>query len=788
MANKYVDCTVQNGIGTETGSGTEASPYVTMIAAYNASLAGDVVYVKSTLDNPYQPTSSITDSRGITFRNWDFAGNPYSKFHVDCAGISNYAFVGASANSKILNAEFYNIPATFYGTRATNAKSSDYLKDCLFRDSGGYGLFLQHSSGIVSIRNIIFRRVGGGFRCETGGGTLNVYNCQSFDMTFFHRIRNGAIVNTYNFVSLGATTYEFLLDSSSVANHYNPILVGGGKNAAYNVIENTGTSSTNIFGGVATFPVLDSGDFLKGYDGSVLSPATLTGTESGFNPRLFSSPRRRFSVALCRDDLNNYLDSRPANTGPTDGLDGGTWDTWLDILEARGLKGTYPLSTQLGLNENYMSSADWANVNSVLLRNKGHEISTHGRTGYHVNNNATALTVINSGAGVTISISNGVLTSSGASNNLNINLNQQGLKVGTNAKDGNPNTGLLNIIEQSSGWTATLLTGAPNNSAAGADAAPANILADISNVNASSLATLSIDDQRAYEFEYLGNKNDIKENTGYVVKSHVYSAGSYNAGMSALLKTGGWLGGRVGTAPNSLHGTTQVDKFPVETGYDSFLAFGILTGNSFDRTSEETLKRSVFAVLSWASYWGVPLVLYNHQFGNTGGGAGNPEVSEEEMGWICDVIKETGAPNETFGEQCAWSASAALTASALNDSDDNWTPSLSASASSIVLGSTGTSSGPSRAVSYISSRTAAATSYIFTLQPSQEVQIFAVPALNANEYVTIEVNDAIQGWRTMGIVVNQLESNGFIVNNKRIAQEYRLTKSATRAATRIESN
>ena len=78
MANKYVDCTVQNGVGTETGSGTEASPYVTMIAAYNASLAGDVIYVKSTLDEPYQPTSSVTDSRGITFRNWDFAGNPYS--------------------------------------------------------------------------------------------------------------------------------------------------------------------------------------------------------------------------------------------------------------------------------------------------------------------------------------------------------------------------------------------------------------------------------------------------------------------------------------------------------------------------------------------------------------------------------------------------------------------------------------------------------------------------------------------------------------------------------------
>jgi len=678
MANKYVDCTVQNGVGTETGSGTEASPYVTMIASYNASLAGDVVFVKSTLGEPYQPTSSITDSRGITFRNWDFVENPFSKFHVDCDGISNFAFVGASANSKILNAEFYNIPDANYGARINLATSGDYLRDCLFRDSLGYAVLIQNSSGIASIRNTICRRMRFGFRADTSGGTLNLYNCQSFDMTSFHRIRDGVILNTFNFVSLGSIEYEFQLEGSAVANHYNPIFIGGSKNGPSDVINNTGTSSTNIFGGVATFPVLDSGSFTKGYDGSVLSPATLTGTKSGFNPQLFSTPRRRFSVCLCRDDLNNYLDSRPANTGPTDGIDGGTWDEWLGILEDRGLKGTYPLSTQLGLDENYMSAADWVNVNSVLSRNKGHEISTHGRTGYHVNNNATALTIINSGSGVTISISNGTLTSSGATNNLNIDLS---VKM----------TAAILAINSVSGWTATLLTGLPNNSPTGADGIIANVLADISNVNASSLATLSIDDQRAYEFEYLGNRNDIENNTGYIAKSHVYSAGSYNAGMSALLKTGGWLGGRVGVAPNANFGTTRVDKFPVETGYDSFLAFGILTGVYLDRTSEETLKRSTFALLSWASYWGVPLVLYNHQFGNTGGGAGNPEVSREEMGWICDVIKETGAPNETFGEQCAWSASAALTESALNNSDDNWTPSLSAAASSIVLGATQTS-------------------------------------------------------------------------------------------------
>ena len=93
-----------------------------------------------------------------------------------------------------------------------------------------------------------------------------------------------------------------------------------------------------------------------------------------------------------------------------------------------------------------------------------------------------------------------------------------------------------------------------------------------------------------------------------------------------------------------------------------------------------------------------------------------------------------------------------------------------------------------RAVTYISSTIGGRTSNAFLIQPSQEIQLFAAPALEENEYVTIEVNDAIRGWRAMGVVVNQLESNGFIVNNKPIAQEYRLTKSATRAATRIESN
>lgn len=96
--------------------------------------------------------------------------------------------------------------------------------------------------------------------------------------------------------------------------------------------------------------------------------------------------------------------------------------------------------------------------------------------------------------------------------------------------------------------------------------------------------------------------------------------------------------------------------------------------------------------------------------------------------------------------------------------------------------------GPARANVYITSQAAAATSSPFTLQPSQELEIFAAPRLGADEFVTIEVNDASLGWRTMGVVINSDDTSGFIINNKRVAQEYRVTKSATQVATRIESN
>tara|TARA_R110000787_G_scaffold77544_1_gene170325 strand:+ start:43 stop:1578 length:1536 start_codon:yes stop_codon:yes gene_type:complete len=96
--------------------------------------------------------------------------------------------------------------------------------------------------------------------------------------------------------------------------------------------------------------------------------------------------------------------------------------------------------------------------------------------------------------------------------------------------------------------------------------------------------------------------------------------------------------------------------------------------------------------------------------------------------------------------------------------------------------------GSERSNVIISSQRSAATSSPFTVQPSQKLEIFAAPRLGSDEYVTIEVNDVSLGWRTMGVVIRADDTSGFIINNKRVAQEYRVTKSTTQSATRIESN
>ena len=159
---------------------------------------------------------------------------------------------------------------------------------------------------------------------------------------------------------------------------------------------------------------------------------------------------------------------------------------------------------------------------------------------------------------------------------------------------------------------------------------------------------------------------------------------------------------------------------------------------------------------------------------NTATFASNTYANADDFTKATPCTKDAGGAGQTSVSLTSWK------------STDETSANIDNTITSVIT--TGAGSSPARAVTYISSRTEAATSSAFTLQPSQELQVFAVPDLEENEYVTIEVDDAIQGWRSMGVVVNQFDSNGFIANNKRVAQEYRLTKSVTRSSTRIESN
>ena len=154
--------------------------------------------------------------------------------------------------------------------------------------------------------------------------------------------------------------------------------------------------------------------------------------------------------------------------------------------------------------------------------------------------------------------------------------------------------------------------------------------------------------------------------------------------------------------------------------------------------------------------------------------ASNTYANADDFTKATPCTKDAGGAGQTSVSLASWK------------STDETSANIDNTITSVITSGAGSS--PSRAVTYIASQAIAATSSAFTLQPSQRLEIFAAPRLGADEYVKIEVNDVSLGWRTMGIVINSDDTSGFIVNNKRVAQEYRVTKSATQVATRIESN
>jgi len=656
---KYLDCTIQNGVGpSESGTGTPSDPYVLMTSAYSGTTAGETLYVKTTEAMPYkgngvQNALQVQDVKGITVKpaalsSEDGWSDANSVVHIDATlNSSSYVWRLEHVNSKISFLDISGVASSKYGVRINANIANDGFTDCFIHD--GEGNAVLTAAGITAdvnvYRNKIYR-MSIGWRIDSISTTFNMHQCQERDLTLYNRINSpSGSVATYNcFNNVGGNAGWYSLAGNIT--DYGSITIGGGKNVGRDIVLNDGAGDCVKHGGLATYPVLDSGSFSLGFtnsgggtntfDAGVKGPAGDAGA-------IFRTGRRKGMVCFIRDDIEGYV---------TGGVFAGEWDTWLDALEARGLKGTYPMSTREGDDVNSVSAAGWADVQTIV--NRGHEIATHGCTGYHVQND-DFLTVINTSGTCELTIANNVVTSVNATggNDLNIDMSVAPYKL----------TNLILDINNVPGWTATIVT----TGGSSADAAPARILADVTSLNVGTLQTLSQDTLKAYEYEYALCRQDIFDNTGYTATTHIYSAGSYNAQMSAYMAANGWLGGRLGAAAVSPYNdqTTGVYKFPAtEAGYDPMQAFGILTANYLDTTTDETLRRSVQAVCHWAMFHGAAVPFYAHEYA---------EFSLAEWEVLFDAVLSTGIETGTYAEVAAFSKNPPTVT---NDTDDAWEPYL----------------------------------------------------------------------------------------------------------------
>lgn len=96
--------------------------------------------------------------------------------------------------------------------------------------------------------------------------------------------------------------------------------------------------------------------------------------------------------------------------------------------------------------------------------------------------------------------------------------------------------------------------------------------------------------------------------------------------------------------------------------------------------------------------------------------------------------------------------------------------------------------GPARANVYIASQSAAATSSAFTLQPGESVEIFSAPRLGDDEFILAEVLGSDGTYNSLGILIDQRFTSNVLRNKKTYPRSFRLSKTATQVATRIESN
>lgn len=621
------------------GSGTTANPYGTVAAAYAAATAGDTIFIDTTT-GAYKPTAQVQDTKGLIWRPW--IGTEVLVDASDNAG--TYVLRLEAAQCDCANWRVQNVGASKFAFRI-NANIAGFA-DIVVENGAGTGVVT--GSGIstaVTAYRVTCRRLNQGWFIDSITGTMNLHACYSHDLTTNDRFNSPSGTLNVHHGTFAGNSAELWSITAGAANFYGCLFIGGGKTDSRDLVTNSGAAAVNVYSGAATYTVLDTTPFSEGWRntgaGSLTVNANVQGQTAGIG-RLFATPRRA-EACLCfvRDDLEDYV---------TGGAFAGEWNTWLSELESRGFRGTYNISSREGDNVNSTSAAGWRDVAEVVKR--GHDLATQGATGFQLaNTDWLSVQYVGAGASCRLVIENNtVKTYVAGVLDVNKDIGTAPYKL----------SDLIAYLDGLANYTAVLSTLA----AGASDASPAAARwlrdCDIADIKTAPV-TLRCSPARVFAGELLANKQDIIDYTGYVPRTHIYSAGSYNGELAALMKANGWYGGRLGANPVAGY-STVVYKFRDDPNYDPFQGSGILCGTFIDTTSTNTIKRSVHAICQWAMWHGARIVLYGHAYS---------EFSQASWAAVFDAVLASGIPVKTLRDMYGENVSPSTQAT-----DDSWAPIL----------------------------------------------------------------------------------------------------------------
>lgn len=154
--------------------------------------------------------------------------------------------------------------------------------------------------------------------------------------------------------------------------------------------------------------------------------------------------------------------------------------------------------------------------------------------------------------------------------------------------------------------------------------------------------------------------------------------------------------------------------------------------------------------------------------------ASNTYANADDFTKATPCTKDAGGAGQTSVSLASWK------------STDETSANIDNTITSVIT--SGAGSAPSRAVTYISATTEAATSNPFTLSRSSDLEVFASVRLGANEFIQAEVKRGDGVWVNIGNILTGDEELGILRNARLKNRQFRLVKSATQTAIRVESN